>query len=30
MDKALKIKMYKDMLRIRLFEDKVNELVRKG
>lgn len=30
MEKDLKIKMYKDMLRIRLFEDKVNELVRKG
>jgi len=30
MDRTLRIKMYKDMLRIRLFEDKVNELVRKG
>jgi TPP-dependent pyruvate/acetoin dehydrogenase alpha subunit len=30
MDKKLKLKMYKDMLKIRLFEDKVNELVRKG
>jgi len=30
MDKSLKIKMYRDMVRIRLFEDKVNELVRKG
>jgi TPP-dependent pyruvate/acetoin dehydrogenase alpha subunit len=30
MDKDFKLKMYKDMLKIRLFEDKVNELVRKG
>ena len=30
MDKQLKIKMYKNMLKIRLFEDKVNELVRVG
>lgn len=30
MEKVLKLKMYKDMLRIRFFEDKVNELVRKG
>lgn len=30
MEKDFKIKMYKDMLRIRLFEAKVDELVRKG
>jgi acetoin:2,6-dichlorophenolindophenol oxidoreductase subunit alpha len=30
MDRDLEIKMYRDMLKIRLFEDKVNELVRKG
>jgi pyruvate dehydrogenase E1 component alpha subunit len=30
MDKAFKTKMYKDMVRIRLFENKVDELVRIG